>query len=131
MREAMRVQRVGHAVPDIVAGALVQVVAGRFPGYRWRDMPACVEIVGRVARQQRSAVDAVPFHCDPVRSNIPLFEYVNTHPRCTSDLMHRPVDRTAVAKQKHIRHSIGRNGIAIPRNQAFGFVAIVPSAFEP
>ncbi|AHE32528.1 Uncharacterised protein [Burkholderia pseudomallei] len=44
--------------------------------------------------------------------------------------MHRPVDRTAVAKQKHIRHSIGRNGIAIPRNQAFGFVAIVPSAFR-
>lgn len=44
--------------------------------------------------------------------------------------MHRPVDRTTVAKQKHIRHAIGRNGIAIPRNQAVGFVAIVPSAFR-
>lgn len=65
-----------------------------------------------------------------MRSNVTLFEYVNTHTRGASNLVHRPVYRTTIPKQKYVRHAMGCNGIAIPRDKTFGFVAIVPGAFR-
>ncbi|VWD13832.1 hypothetical protein BCO18430_04802 [Burkholderia contaminans] len=85
-----------------------------------------IQIPSWITGQQRTAIDTMSLHRQPMRSNVTLFKDMHTQPPTSCDGVHRAMNFPTIAKHDHIREVPDLHYPLVPGMQIIDFSAVIP-----